>query len=359
MNSNPKKNVYIIAEIGINFNGSLENALKMIDVAKQSGCNAAKFQMFSAKNLYPRSAGEMDWKDDKREYSYDIYEAVKSFELPISWIDDIIKYCNLKQIDFMASVFDIEGLNFLIEKGMKVIKLSSYTITHIPLIEVAAKTKLPIIMSTGGATIGEIEEAVNSVLKYHNDLTLLHCSIQYPTKLEDVNMGVMDTFAKVFPKIKRGYSDHTEEPSDAPVQCIYLGGTVVEKHITLDKEMQGPDHFFALEPHELKQMVQNIRKAEIDYASGDFSIDKKIYGSTEKICYKHEEYLRDFAYMTLFSKRDIEKGEVIKVEDISILRSGKKEKGLEPKYLKLFKENNVTASRDICFEDPINWNCIL
>jgi N-acetylneuraminate synthase len=350
---------YVIAEIGINFNGSLENALKMIDVSKEAGCDAAKFQMFSAKNLYPRSAGDMDWKDDEKEYSYNIYEAVESFELPIEWIDRLIQYCDEKKIDFMASVFDIDGLNFLINKGMKVIKLSSYTITNIPLIEAAAKTKIPIIMSTGGATIGETEDAINTVFKYHNNLTILHCSIEYPTKLEDVNMGVLDTFAKAFPNVKIGYSDHTAEPSDAPVQSIYLGSSVVEKHITLDKNMEGPDHFFAIEPNELKQMVKDIRKAELDVKNGSFSIDKKIYGNTQKICHKHEQYLRDFAYMTLFSKKKIKKGEVINLKDISILRAGKKEKGLEPKYLNLFKQYKITAKKDIGFEDPINWENIL
>lgn len=350
---------YIIAEIGINFNGSLENALKMIDVSKEAGCDAAKFQMFSAKNLYPRSAGDMDWKDDEKEYSYDIYEAVESFELPIEWIDRLIQHCDEKKIDFIASVFDIEGLNFLVNKGMKVIKLSSYTITNIPLIEAAAKTRLPIIMSTGGATIGETEEAINTVLKYHDDLTILHCSIQYPTKLEDVNMGVMDTFAKAFPNVKRGYSDHTAEPSDAPVQSVYLGGSVVEKHITLDKKMEGPDHFFALEPDELKQMVDDIRKAEVDVQNENFEIDKKIYGNTEKICHEHEQYLRDFAYMTLFAKKEIKKGEVIYPKDIAILRAGKKEKGLEPKYLKLFEQYEIKAKQDIGFEDPIKWESIL
>ena len=351
-------NSYIIAEIGINFNGSLGNCYKLIDMAASSCCNAAKFQIFSAKNLYPKSAGELDWKDDKEEYSYDIYKAVKRFELPEEWVDKLISYCSKKNIDFMASVFDVDGLNTMIAKGMKIIKLSSYTVTNIPLIEAVAKTGIPIIMSTGGATIGETEEAVNTVLKYHNNLTILHCSIQYPTELENVNMGVMDTFTKIFPNIKIGYSDHTAEPSDAPVQSVYLGGSVIEKHITLDKQMQGPDHFFALEPDELSQMVEDIRLAEIDYKNNNFQIDKIIYGNTQKICHKHEQYLRDFAYMTLFSKKEIKQDEVINIEDISILRAGKKEKGLEPKYLSLFKENKVIASRDIKFEDPIKWDML-
>lgn len=172
-------------------------------------------------------------------------------------------------------------------------------------------------------------------------------------------MGVLDTFKYAFPNIKRGYSDHTEAPSDAPVQAVYLGANVIEKHITLDKKMDGPDHFFALEPNELRQMVDDIRKAEEDYKNQNFTINKMIYGSSEKICHNNEQYLRDFAYMTLFAKRDIKKGEIIKPKDLSILRVGKKTKGLEPKYLKLFEKNSVTASKNIEFEEPITWNLIL
>jgi N-acetylneuraminate synthase len=354
-----KMQTYIIAEIGINFNGSLDNCYKMIDVSVEAGCNAAKFQMFSAKNMYPRSAGKLDWKDNDKEYSYDIYEAIERFELPEEWIDSLIEYCDNKGIDFMASIFDIEGLNIMINKGMKIIKLSSYTITNLPLIEAAAKTNLPIIMSTGGATLGETEEAVNTVLKYHDNLTILHCSIQYPTELKDVNMGVLETFKLAFPNIKIGYSDHTAEISKAPVQSIYLGGSVVEKHITLDKKMEGPDHFFALEPEELKKMVKDIKQAKKDYEDNKFVIDKTIYGSSEKICHEHEQYLRDFCYMTLFSKKEFKKGELINFEDVSILRAGKKDKGLEPKYLELFKKYKIRAKKDISFEDPITWESIL
>lgn len=352
-------NVYIIAEIGINFNGSLENCLKMVDASIDAGCHAAKFQFFTANGMYPLSAGKLDWKDADKEYSYDIYEAVKTFELPPEWLDTIIPYCQSKNIDFMASVFDIKGLNYLVNKGMKVIKLSSYTITHIPLIEAAAKTGLPIMMSTGGATITETEEAVRCVQKYHNDLTLLHCSIKYPTALDEVNMGVLDTLKSAFPEVAIGYSDHTFEVSNAPVQAVYLGATVIEKHITLDKKMDGPDHFFALEPDELSKMVKDINEARFAYKNDNLSIDKKIYGSTEKICYEHEKYLRNFCYMTLFSARDIKKGEIIKVEDLSVLRPGKKKPGLEPKYLKLFEEHKITAKQNISFEDPIIWDAIL
>ncbi len=354
--------IYIIAEIGINFNGSLENCYKLIDSAVEAGCQAVKFQLFSAKNLYPQSAGKLEWKNERNEtYDYDIYQAIKSFELPVEWLKELKSYCDARSIDFLSSVFSIEDLKIMITKGIQKVKLSSYSITNIPLIEEAAKSGLPIIISTGGATLGETEEAINAFLKYSTEdkLTILHCSIQYPTELKDVNMGVLNTFKYAFPNINYGYSDHTFEVSDAPVQAIYLGAKVIEKHITLDKKMEGPDHFFALEPKELKKMVEDIQEAEKEFTSNQFKIDKTIYGRSAKICHEHEKYLRDFAYSTLFAKRSIKKGEQIKVEDLSILRPGKKQRGLEPKWMKLFKNKEVFAKKDLNFEDSITWSVLL
>ena len=214
-------------------------------------------------------------------------------------------------------------------------------------------------MSTGGATLAEVEDAVSTVCRYHNKLSILHCSIKYPTKLEDCNLGAMETLKYAFPNIPVGYSDHTMEVSNATVQAVYLGARVIEKHITLNKKMEGPDHFFATEPSELRKMVSDIREAEQACKRRDFTIEKSIYGSTAKTTYSHEKYLRDFAYMWLFSKRDIKEGEIITGEDIVILRPGKKKRGLEPKFLKLFEEYKVTAKRNIVFEEPITWDAIL
>ena len=350
----------IIAEIGINHNGSLENACKLIDASADAGCSVAKFQLFSARKLYPKSAGKLDWKTRQGEtYSYDIYDAVKGFELPLEWIDTLMGHCKSRKIEFMASVFDMQGLGFLMDKGVKRIKLSSYTITNTPLIRACAKTGRPIIMSTGGARLGEIEEAIHEIRKFHANLTLLHCSIQYPTNLDNCNMGILDTFKYAFPGIPTGFSDHTKEIADAPVQAVYLGARVIEKHITLDKNMEGPDHFFALEPDELRKLVREIKTAEAHYEKKEFELDATIYGSSEKCVYEHEEYLRNFAYMTLFSNRALKKGEIIKAEDIIILRSGKKKSGLAPFYLDLFSCHTITAACDIGHEAPITWDSIL
>jgi len=164
-------------------------------------------------------------------------------------------------------------------------------------------------------------------------------------------MGVIDTFKKAF-ECEVGYSDHTAEIYEAPLQAKLLGARVIEKHITFDKKADGPDHFFALDEKELKIMVEKLKQAK------NLKLDKKIYGSTQRIPYPHEEYLRNFAYHQLFINKDIKKGEIITQKDISILRRGKKEKGLEPKYWYLFK-NGIVAKQDIKLESPIKWEHIL
>jgi sialic acid synthase SpsE len=351
--------VYIIAEIGINHNGSLDNCFKRIDAAASAGCNAAKFQFFKAATLYPKSAGRLRWKDKKGAYSYNIYDATEKFSMPENWIEKLIYYCKRRNIDFLSSVFDIKEVNFLIKMGLTKIKLSSYTVTNLPLIEHCARKGLQIIMSTGGASLSEIEDAASEVMRHHKMLSLLHCSLAYPTKLSECNLGVMETMRLTFCGIPIGFSDHTAEVFDAAVQAVYLGAKVIEKHITLDKKMPGPDQFFALEPSELKLMVKKIRQAERVVKKGRPNINKLIYGLTSKAPTAREMYLRDFSYMFLFARRSLKRGEIIRVSDIMILRPGNKKHGLEPKFLGFFKKYKITAKKDINFEEPITWGCIL
>ncbi|MCX5713280.1 MAG: N-acetylneuraminate synthase family protein, partial [Candidatus Omnitrophica bacterium] len=284
---------------------------------------------------------------------------VQSFELPCAWISKLIAHCRLRKVDFLSSVFDPDGVHFLVQHGMKKIKLSSCSVTNIPLIEHSARYNLPIIISTGGATLGEVEEAVRSIQKYHNRLSLLYCSIQYPTKLTECNLGVIQTFKNAFPSLSVGYSDHTKEISKAAVQAVYLGATIIEKHITLDKTMAGPDHFFALEPAQVKKMVVDVRKAENEFRKKTFKIDPVIYGSSEKLLNSHEAYLRSFAYTRIFAGRPIKKEARIRASDLVILRPGKMKAGLEPKYLQLFKTHAITAKQNIAAQESITWDMIL
>lgn len=351
--------VYIIAEIGINHNGNMDNCVRMIDAALDAGCSAAKFQLFRAETTYPRSAGAIEWKDRlNRKYRYDIYKASKKYEMPRNWINKLVRRCAERKIDFLCSVSDKRCLDILCSEGIGTVKLPSYATTNIPFIEYCAGRGLKMIMSTGGSMLGEVEEAVSAAAKYNARPSLLHCSIRYPTPLNRCNLGAIETLKMVFPDLSVGYSDHTRETSAASIQAVYLGASIIEKHITLDKNMKGPDHFFALEPRELKKMVMDIRKAETDLRRGCFEIDRIIYGNRSKVAYPHERYLRDFAFMRLFAGRDIKAGQVIRSSDIEILRPGKKGRGLEPKYLRLFEKNRVIARGDISFEDPITWDMI-
>ncbi len=352
------KKTTVIAEIGSNDNGSLENCYRLIDSAAEAGCDVAKFQFFRASALYPRSAGKLDWQNEEGAFAYDIYDAVKNFELPEEWISKIVAYCEKRGIEASSSVFDLSGADYLSNHGFTSLKISSYGLTHIPLLEYAASKKIPLILSTGGGTLSETEEAVKAVLRYHNNLTLLHCSISYPTALSECNLGVLKTLSLAFPDIAVGYSDHTAEVWEAPFAAVLLGARVIEKHITLNRKMEGPDHFFALEPKQLKIMVDKIREAEQLRESGKNRVSQQLYGSTEKKTYPQEEYLRNFAYMSLFANCSIKKGEQIRPENLSILRPGKKQRGLDPKWLKLFTTHSVLASHDISFEDPINWEDI-
>lgn len=354
-----KKRVYVIAEIGINHNGLLDNCYKMIDAASRAGCEAVKLQFFKAKYLYPKSAGKLDWKDAGKRYSYDIYKAVERFEFPERWIESVMKYCSSKNIELISSVCDINGAKTLIRKGLDKIKIPSYGLTNIPLVEYCANTGRHLILSTGGATLAEVEEAVCAITRRHKNFSLLHCSIQYPVAQNNCNLGIIKTLGYAFPGVPIGYSDHTKQVSHAAVQAVYLGAEIIEKHITLDKKMEGPDHFFALEPGEQRQMVKDIRQAERDLRTGNFTIDRRTYGNTAKLTYPHEKYLRVFAFTKLFAKRDIRKGETINCRDISVLRPGPKQGGLEPKYFNLFKIYRIKAKKNINFEEPIDWDAIL
>ncbi len=350
---------FIIAEIGINHNGSMEIAKKLIDSAVKAGCDAVKFQAFKAKTLYPKTAGKLDWQDGKKKYSYDIYSNVESFEMPYEWVPELQEYCTKKGIIFFSSVCDEKSADYFSKFNVPLFKTTSYAITHLPLLEHIAKKKIPIIISTGGATMEEIRLAYDTVKKYHDKIIILHCIIKYPAPLSTINMNVLDTLRKEFPRAVIGYSDHSAEPADAPVAAICKGAKVIEKHITLDKKMKGPDHFFALEPDELKEMVSAVRKAEKKLKDGlSLDVNKMVLGSSEKKVDDSEKYLRSFAYQCIFAKKDIKKGTILTREALSVLRPGKKERGLEPKELSRITDGNYAASKDISPEDPITWKSI-
>lgn len=343
---------FIIAEIGINFNGSLELAKKLIDAAVEAGCDAAKFQAFTADNMYPKNAGELERED----YSFSIYEAVKSFELPKGWVPLLKQYCDEKGIIFFSSICDEEQADFYDQVDVPIFKTTSYAITHLPLIEHTALKGKPMIMSTGGATLEEIDEAYTVARKFTDKIILLHCFIKYPAPLHEINMNVVETMKKRFPDAVIGYSDHTSEPIDAPVAAVFKGAKVIEKHITLDRDMKGPDHFFAVNPAELKEMVTAVREAEQKISRGEkVEVDQAVLGNFEKKLSPEEEYLRRFAYQTIFTSAPVKKGEMISRRNIKVLRPGELGKKLEPKEYYPLTCGAYRAVKDMPEGTLIGW----
>lgn len=311
----PEEPTFVIAEAGSNHNGDLEIAKKLIDMAADAGADAVKFQTFRAEDLYVEDSGEVEYLDDERS----IYEIIENMEMPFDWISELYKYSHEQDIEFMSTPFDERSAKEL-EEYVPAWKVASYTSSHIPFLEHLARTEKPIIMSTGAHELDEVAESVSALRNSGvSDLVLLQCVAAYPTPLSEINVRVIETLQDKF-DVLAGLSDHTLDPVTAPSAAVALGASVVEKHITLDKSMEGPDHQFALEPDELNQMVSAIRNTE------------EALGSEEKRVLDVEEELYEKARRAIHAVREIEVGEELTSENIAILRSGDREPGLKPKY---------------------------
>lgn len=350
---------FIIAEIGINHNNSIEIAKKMIDAASDAKCDAVKFQAFKAKRMYPKTAGTIDWKDNKKEYSYNIFESNKKYEIPNEWWKHISEYARSKNLIFFASICDEETGDQLIDY-FDMVKATSFSITHIPLLKHIAKYNKPIIFSTGTADLSEIKEAYDAISEYNNQIIIMHCISQYPAPLNQTNMITIDLLKKMFPKASIGFSDHSKEVSDAPVAAIVYGAESIEKHITLDRNMEGPDHFFALEPNMVKEMVSSIRKTEEDIKKGkSVTISEKIIGSKSRILSDTEKYLKTFARRSVMTTKKLLKDHILQSEDIIILRNGKKKPGLDPKWQDIIIKKKYKLAIDVEPEHPLQEKDII
>lgn len=338
---------FIVAEIGINFNGSLDIAKKLIGAAANAGCDAVKFQMFKAKYMYPKSAGKLKWHDGTKKYSYDIYNANKRFELPEEWLPKLLKYSNDKGIIFFTSVFDEHSAD-LVERYNPIYKIASFAITHFPLLRHVAKKGKPMIFSTGTATMTEISDAYNEIKDINDNIIITHCVSEYPVSLENVNLITIDELKKQFPEAIIGYSDHSMEPIEAPVAATVLGVKVIEKHITLDRGMNGPDHFFALEPDMLKEMVNAIRETESKIYKGEIvEIDDKLLGDRNRRLTETEKYSKKFCRRSVMTKRPVKKDELLTEENLVVLRHGNKKEGLHPKYYSILIEKHKKAAKNL------------
>lgn len=318
----------IIAEAGVNHNGSLEIAKKLVDEAFESGADIIKFQTFISENVISRFADKAEYQKINDPNSENQLEMVKKLELSFYDFLKLEEYCMVKGIEFMSTPFDFESIEFLNTIGMKRWKIPSGEITNLPYLIKIARFNQPVILSTGMSTIEEIETAVN-ILRNNgvSDLTVLHCTTEYPAPVTDVNLYAMLTIKEKF-GVRVGYSDHTIG-IEVPIAAVVLGATVIEKHFTLDKNMEGPDHKASLEPHELKEMVDAIRNVE------------KALGDGVKQPAESERKNMVIARKSVVAKTQIRKGELFTEQNLTVKRPGN---GISP--MKWFDIIGQKAIRD-------------
>lgn len=301
--------VYVIAEAGVNHNGDLQLAKRMIVEAKEAGADAVKFQTFVAENLVSSLAPKAEYQKQNTDTSESQLEMLQKLELSFEQFRILSSYAKEVGIDFLSTPFDNDSIDFLAGLKMPLWKIPSGEITNKPYLKKIAATGKPVILSTGMCTMEEIEAALCIFEKYEKEnITLLHCNTEYPTPFTDVNLRAMKTMEKVF-KVKVGYSDHTRG-IEIPIAAVALGACVIEKHFTLDRTLPGPDHKASLEPAELGAMVRAIRNVEL------------ALGSDRKMPSGSEEKNRIVARKSIVAKHDIKKGETLTEDNLTTKRPG-------------------------------------
>lgn len=315
--------VIIIAEAGVNHNGKIELAKKMIDVAVDARVDYIKFQTFKTEKVVSIYADKAKYQKEATDEEESQFEMIKKLELDLNSHKVLMDYCNSKNIKFISSPFDNDSIDLLFNLGVELFKIGSGEITNYPYLKKIATKCLPVVLSTGMSNLSEVEQALEILLDNglkREQIILLHANTEYPTPFSDVNLKAMLTLKEAF-KVNVGYSDHTNG-IEVPIAAVSLGATVIEKHFTLDKTMEGPDHKASLEPHELKAMVKAIRN--IEEALGDGI--KQASASEKKNI--------PIARKSIIATCEIKKGEI-------------------------FTEDNITAKRPGTGISPMRWNEVL
>jgi len=301
--------VLIIAEIGVNHNGSIEIAKKLIDIASEAGVNAVKFQSFKAEKLVTKDAKKAEYQEQTTGYIDTQFEMLKKLELDYYKHQELMEYSKSKGVLFLSSPFDLGSITLLTELGMQIFKIPSGEINNLPYLRKIGQLNKKVILSTGMATLGEIETAID-ILRENGavDITVLHCNTEYPTPMEDVNLKAMNTIKDAL-KVEVGYSDHTQG-IEVAIAAVALGATIIEKHLTLDKTMEGPDHRASLEPQELRQLVKSIRNIEVALGSGIKKLSKS------------EQKNKSIARKSIVAGYAIREGQILNELNLDIKRPG-------------------------------------
>ena len=303
---------FIIAEAGVNHNGRLELAKKMIDAAVDAGADAVKFQTFKAERVVSRYAPKAEYQKKTTTADESQLEMIKKLELDAATHCILIDYCKKKNIRFLSTPFDLESIDLLNELGLDIFKIPSGEITNLPYLRKIGSLKKQTILSTGMTDLVEIKDALGILTGAGTklkDITVLHCNTEYPTPFEDVNLRAMLTIKDAFPGVRVGYSDHTLG-IEIPIAAVAMGATVIEKHFTLDRNMEGPDHRTSLEPDELKVMVHAIRNIE------------KALGNGIKKPSPSELKNKTIVRKSIVATRNIRKGEPFTEENLTAKRPG-------------------------------------
>lgn len=305
--------VLIIAEAGVNHNGEIGNAKKLIDAAVQAGADVVKFQSFTADKLVSRHAKKADYQKQNVEDGEDTqYRMLKGLELTPEIHEELLRYCQQHEIQFLSTAFDVEGIGYLDQLGLPFFKSPSGELTNYPYLRRLAKTGKPVFLSTGMADMDEIGKALEVLLQFGlslDQITVLHCTTEYPAPLEEVNLKAMNTISEAL-GVQVGYSDHTLG-TEVPIAAVALGARVIEKHFTLDRALPGPDHRASLEPEELREMVSAIR-----------NIEKAVSGDGRKVPSESERKNKEIARKSLHVARDLPEGKIIEEADLLPLRPG-------------------------------------
>ena len=329
--------VIIIAEAGVNHNGSLELAKQLVVKAKEVGADYVKFQTAKAEKVISMFASQADYQKKNTGTEESQLDMAKKITLSLSDFKPLKEFCDEIGIKFMSTPFDPDSIDLLVEIGMDYMKIPSGEITNLPYLRKIAKCGMPIIMSTGMCRIDEVEDALNILIEAgvkRKDIILLHCNTEYPTPFEDVNLKAMLTLRDTF-GVRVGYSDHTKG-IEVPIAAVAMGATVIEKHFTLDHNLPGPDHVASLEPQELKAMVDSIRNIE------------KAIGDGLKIVSKSESKNIKIARRSIIAARAIKAGEIFSEENLTVKRPGD---GVSPMLWD--QVIGTKAIRDFEYDEPI------
>ena len=329
------KHVYIIAEAGVNHNGRLDLALQLCDAAKDAGVDAIKFQTWKTELIISKNTEMADYQKKNLGNDDSQYDMLKKLELSYDNFRLIKDYCDNIGIQFLSTADETESLDFLCELGMPLIKLGSGEITNIPYLRYCAKKNMPLIISTGMCNLSDVATAFDVLIEAGaKDITLLHCTTNYPCPKDEVNLRAMQTMKDAF-KCKVGYSDHTMG-TEIPIAAVAMGAEIIEKHFTLDRNMEGPDHKASLEPQELKYMVDCIRNIEVALGDGI----KRPNVSEVKIS--------KVVLKSIVAKSPVKKGDTLTPDNLTIKRAGS---GIPATYWDIII--GTKALRDFDIDEPI------